>query len=143
MPIQVSKLLSVTKPLLLSDPTGSTTVTIKQPTPRALRMREDELSNRTPRTIDGHLHTEVRVNTRTLRHLELWLTYDGTTLEVEIVNDETGEVDDTILFASPDKIKRREFMEATEKISTLVPGVLFEWQRAVREVVPQWDSPFW
>ena len=141
MTIQVSKLLSVTKPLLLSDPSGSTTVTIKQPTPRALRMREDELSNRTPRTIDGYLHTEIRVNKIVLRHLELWLTFDGCTVEIEVTHSETGEVEETISF-KPD-ITRAEFMQAVDKINTLIPGILVEWQLAVREVVPQWDSPFW
>lgn len=141
MPIQVSKLLSVTKPLLLSDPTGFTTVTIKQPTPRALTMREDHLSNRTPRTIDGYLHTEVRVNKIALRHLELWLTFDGCTVEIEVTHAETGETEETISF-EPD-ITRAEFMRSVEKINALIPGVLIEWQMAVREVVPQWDSPFW
>ena len=126
---------------MLSDPTGSTTVTIKQPTPRALRLREDELSNRTPRTIDGFLHTEVRVNREELRHLELWLTYDSTTLEVEVMDKDTKEIEETISFA--DEIKRREFMEAITRLSVLAPGILIEWQQCVREVVPQWDSPFW
>lgn len=141
MPIQVSKLLSVTRPLILSDPTGSTTVTIKQPTPRALKMREDELSNRTPRTIDGFLHTEVRVNKVELRHLELWLTFEGCTVEIEVIHGETGEVEDTISFKSD--MTRLEFMQAVGRINALIPGVLVEWQMMVREAVPQWDSPFW
>lgn len=141
MPIQVSQLLSVTKPLVLSDPSGSTTVTIKQPTPRALGIREDELSNRTPRTIDGYLHTEVRVNKITLRHLELWLTFEDCTVEIEVTHSETGEIEETISFESD--MTRAKFMQAVGKINALIPGVLIEWQLAVREVVPQWDSPFW
>jgi hypothetical protein len=141
MAIRVSRALPVTKPLVVADPSGNTTVTVKQPDAVAIRIREDELSNRTPRAIDNLLYTEVRVNRVQLRYLELWLTFGGTTLVVEIEDPGTGDVSETISFS--DDMNRQQFYTALEKIDVVVPGVLVEWQGIVREVVPQWDSPFW
>ena len=140
--IKVSKLLPEKHVLNLSDPTGGTHVIVQPPTPGAIHERAQELSKRTPTFIEGYYHTQVDVNTERLRHLEIWLTYHDTNLEVQ-VTDEDGEIAETITFKPREQTTRREFMASLNRLAAVAYGILIEWQQKVRETVPQWDTPFW
>lgn len=142
MPIKVSKPVPVKKFLDISDPTGETYVIIRPPSPGAINERAMELSKRTPTVSEGYYHTQVDVNTERLHRLEIWLTYEDTNLKIEVTDDD-GEVVEVIEFKPRNLMTRREFEETLDRIAVVAYGVLVEWNQRVREVVPQWDSPFW
>ena len=142
MAIKVSKVLPERRYLQVSDPSGETYVLIRQPTSAGVKERGQMLANRTPMVIDGYYHTQVNVNVEQLRLLEIWLTYEETNLKVEVL-DEEGEVAETIEFQPRGQITRAEFMRRLERLMDVAYGIVVEWSQKVREVVPQWDSPFW
>ncbi len=126
----------------ISDLSGETWVVVRPPSPRELEERAQELSKRTPIVIEGYYHTQVEVNSDKLRHLEIWLTYESTNLQVEILDDD-GQVGETVTFKPREETTREEFQSKLDKLAVPAYGILVEWQQKVRETVLQWDTPFW
>lgn len=121
------------------DPTGETWVLVRPPGWAEDKQRGRMLTDR-EYTFDknGFPVTKVDVNTRDLWEVEIWITYQNTNLEAELV-DADGKVVDKISFKERDKIEYDEFME---NLSKLPPETVAEWRAAVVDVVPDWRYPF-
>lgn len=132
--IKVSTLVPQTRELREADPTGKTWVKIKPPG------FEQEMERARLTTSRSYRLGEVQVNhnSRLLMADEIWLTYAGTNLEVEIVLDEEGN-SEIVKFKPPGETNRGEFMDSLLK---LPPKVVNEWHAMVMDVVPEWNVPF-
>lgn len=127
--IKISTMIPVTRVLDQCDPSGETWVKINPPS-FAQEMIRGQITN----TVFTDSGTMPSANLRTLALTEIWLTYGGTNLEVEITREDGSDI---ITFTG--KETESEFRA---KLLRLPPFIVNEWLSHVLDVVPEWRSPF-
>jgi len=139
MSIKISTMASQVISLDRLDPSGETKVTIIPPDWNAERIRGSLLAKRKYSRDDiGRLVTEVDCNIRELWESEIWLTFGGAKIIVEI-DQPDGETETLSIVGDKDSIRFGEFMSILE---SMPPQVVYAWHEAVVKVVEDWRHPF-